>query len=92
MDQPNLPKSYPGLRLFIAAFSQVGLVAMNVVFISKGYLLPMFITGFGISFIWTFNVKRIAFGNMNDKLLYALGAGLGTIFGNDLAKFLIVLL
>lgn len=76
------------IKLFLAAFMQVSLVAMNVVFISRGHIVPMFLTGFGISLIWTFNVKRISGGELQDKFAYATGAGLGTVAGYFLAKFL----
>lgn len=74
------------MKLFITAFIQVALVSMNVVFISKGYIIPMVLTGFGISFTWTFNVKKIAFGNNIDRIIYAFGAASGTLAGYFLAN------
>jgi len=43
--------------------------------------LNIFVVGFFISFIWTFNVKKIAFGNIWEQLSYGMGAGFGTIAG-----------
>lgn len=67
--------------LFITAVLQVTFVAMNVVFISQHYIIPMLVTGFLISFIWTFNVKKVAFGGWGDRLVYAFGAMAGTGLG-----------
>lgn len=74
------------LSLFFSALLQVSLVAMNVTFISKGYVLLMLITGGGISFFWTFNIKRVAFGGLKDRLIYTTGAIAGTGLGYWLAK------
>lgn len=74
------------MKLFLTAFIQVALVSMNVVFISKGYIIPMILTGFGISFTWTFNVKKIAFGSNTDRIIYAFGAATGTAVGYFLAN------
>lgn len=41
----------------------------------------VFIVGVIISFIWSWNVKKIAFGSMSDRIYYSLGAGLGSLFG-----------
>jgi hypothetical protein len=74
------------LSLFFSALLQVALVAMNVVFISKGYLLLLLITGAGISLFWTFNVKRASFGGWRERLIYTAGATVGTGLGYWLAK------
>lgn len=69
------------LALFLTALVQVTFVAMNVSFISRGEILFMLITGFLISLVWTFNVSRVAFGSMWDKITYATGAMVGTGLG-----------
>lgn len=74
--------------LFLTAFLQVTFVAMSQVFISKDKIIPMLIVGFGISLIWTFNVKRAAFGDLRDKIIYATGAMVGTGFGYFFANYL----
>ncbi len=76
------------ILLFITALSQVTFVAMNVLFISKGLIVPMLVTGFLISFIWTLNVKKIAFGTIIDRVIYATGAMIGTGLGYFLANYL----
>jgi len=77
------------LRLFLTAFLQVGLVAINVFQIANQHYVGAVIVGFGISFLWTFNVKRIAFSNLNNRILYSLGAALGTLTGIIISKFLL---
>lgn len=75
-------------KIFLTALTQVSLVAMNVVFISKGMIIPMLITGFLISLLWTFNIKKIVSGNIYESLIYATGAMCGTGLGYYLANLL----
>ncbi len=72
---PNL------LALYATALVQVGLVAANTWQIAHGKLAGVFLIGFSISFLWSWNVKRIAFGTLADRLAYALGAGTGSLIG-----------
>ena len=67
--------------LFATGFLQVIFVAANTVFITQFQLVHATITSFLISMIWTFNVKRIAFGGMADRYAYASGAALGCLAG-----------
>ncbi len=76
------------LIVFLTAFVQVCLVAMNTIFISHGLIVPMLITGFGISLVWTLNVKKIAFGTFRDRFVYAFGAMFGTGVGYYLATWI----
>lgn len=76
------------IKLFFTALLQVSLVAMNVIFISNGKIIPMCITAFGISFFWTLNVKSVAFGGWGERITYATGAMVGTLIGSYLAKFI----
>ena len=69
------------MRLFITAFSQVFLVAANTYFISKVFWPGIAIAGFGISFLWTANVRKIAIGGMKDRVIYAAGAMAGGLCG-----------
>lgn len=80
------------MKLFLTAILQVLFVSMNVVFISKGMVLPMLLSGFMISFIWTLNVKRVAFGGWTDRFIYATGAMIGTGLGYYLSNFIVKLL
>jgi hypothetical protein len=69
------------MKLFTTGFMQVFFVAVNTFFISKEYYVGVFICGFIISMIWSWNVKKIAFGTNKERFIYALGAGLGSLFG-----------
>jgi len=68
-------------NLILTGFLQVFFVAINTVFLAKSFYLGVFICGFIISVIWSFNVKRIAFGSLPDRLFYSLGAGFGSLAG-----------
>ncbi len=74
------------IYLFLTALLQVMLVSMNIVFITYHQLLAMTITGFAISIIWTFNVKKVAFGSLIDRVVYASGAAAGTLIGYYISK------
>ena len=69
------------LKLLLSGFLQVYFVAINTVFLAKGLTVGVAFVGFMISFVWSFNVKRIAFGGMKDKLIYSTGAAAGSVLG-----------
>ena len=69
------------MKLFITGFTQVFFVAINTFFISKVIYGGVFICGFLISFVWSWNVKKVAFGTTQDRLCYSLGAGVGSFVG-----------
>jgi len=60
------------MKIFLTSFTQVGLVAINTLLISKGYLIGVFIVSFIISLLWCFNVSKISVSTLNQKLTYAL--------------------
>jgi len=68
-----------GIKLFITGFVQVFFVAINTYFLSKIFYLGVFLCAFMISFIWSWNVKKIAFGTLSDRITYALGVSLGSL-------------
>ena len=76
------------LILFATGFIQVVFVAINTWQIAHKKYWGIFPVGFMISFVWSFNVKRIAFGDTTDRLAYALGAGFGTLAGVFIAKLI----
>lgn len=49
--------------LFITGFMQVFLVVLNTYFIGKEFIIGIIICGFLISYIWSHNVKKVAFGS-----------------------------
>lgn len=68
-------------KLFITAFAQVFLVAISTVCLAKSFYIGAAVSGFFISFLWTFNVSRIAICTMYDRLVYASGACIGSMTG-----------
>ena len=69
------------MKLFITGFTQVFFVAINTFFISKAIYDGVLICGFLISFVWSWNVKKVAFGTMQDRIWYSFGAGVGSLVG-----------
>jgi hypothetical protein len=69
------------VKLFATGFTQVILVAINTYQIANRHFVGAFIVGFLISFVWSFNVKKIAFGTMSDRIFYSLGAAFGSASG-----------
>ena len=59
----------------------MSLVAVNTVLITRQHWAGVFVVSFFISLFWSFNVKRVAFGDLVDRIVYALGAALGGIVG-----------
>ena len=69
------------IKLFTTGFIQVFFVAVNTYFLSKIFYLGVFLCAFMISLIWSWNVKRVAFGTVMDRVAYALGAACGSTIG-----------
>lgn len=76
-------------RLAATGFVQVIFVAANTVFIAHYQLLANAITALAISYIWTHNVKRVAFGDEADRWFYAGGAAAGSVCGTVAAGMLL---
>jgi len=69
------------MNLFITGFLQVFFVALNTWLITQKNFIGVLIVSFLISFIWSFNVKKVAFGSMPDRVIYSLGASIGGFTG-----------
>lgn len=80
---------HPRLRLGLTGFLQVIFVAANTVFIAHYELFANFVTAFLISLIWTWNVKKVAFGDNGDRWAYATGAAFGSLAGTMIASALV---
>lgn len=76
------------MKIFITGFIQVFFVAINTFLISKELYLGVFMCSFTISLVWSFNVKKIAFGTMKERILYSTGAGFGAVAGLALSVFI----
>lgn len=72
---------YKKIKVLIFSFIQVYFVCLNIIFINSKNLILIFISSFSINIIWSFNIKKIAFGNNYDRLIYAFGAAFGSIAG-----------
>ena len=79
----------PHAKLFFAAFLQVFLVSANTYFISRVAWLGIAVCGFGISYLWTLNVKRISAGTLSERVIYASGAMLGGLLGVVVGKLIL---
>ncbi len=60
---------------------QVYFVAINTVFLSKELYVGVFFAAFMISMVWSYNIKKIVFGTITDRVLYSLGATIGSLLG-----------
>ena len=69
------------MNLFTTGFLQVFFVALNTWLITQRNFLGVLVVSFLISFIWSFNVKKVAFGSMRDRVIYSLGASIGGLTG-----------
>lgn len=70
-------------KIYLAAtgFAQVFFVSVNTYFLAKGFYLGVLVAAFLISLIWSFNVKKVAFGSLRERLIYSTGAALGSVAG-----------
>ncbi|HBL77736.1 MAG: hypothetical protein A2W90_02485 [Bacteroidetes bacterium GWF2_42_66] len=69
------------LQLFFTAFLQVFLVSANTYFISKLFWWGIAGAGFGISYLWTSNVRKVHAATLRERVIYATGAMLGGLAG-----------
>lgn len=75
-------------KLFGTGALQVSLVTLNTYLIATGNLWAVLVVSFSISFVWSFNVKRVAFGNLWDRFAYSAGAAIGGVVGLLVGKLL----
>ena len=76
------------ITLFTTGFTQVFLVVLNTYFITREFLFGIIVCGFLISFIWSHNVKKVAFGSEWDRIIYSLGAMTGSILAFYFGKWI----
>ncbi len=76
------------LIIFSTGFAQVFLVAANTYFISRTTWVGIGVCGFGISYLWTINVRKVSIGTKSEQIVYATGAMIGGLCGVYFAKFL----
>ncbi len=82
-----LCKEHP--TIFGRAFTQVSLVAWNVINLSQQDYLMAFVSGTLVSYVWWMNSRAAALTQaVYGQHAYALGAGCGTLFGMVLGSLL----
>ena len=69
------------IKKFLYPWFQVTLVCLNTWQIANGKIFGAICVSFVLSFVWCFNIQRIAFSNLNDKLIYSASACSGTATG-----------
>lgn len=84
-----LKRQSNGRKLFLTAFFQVFLVSANTYFISRVAWLGIAVCGFGISYLWTLNVKKISASSTLERFIYASGAMIGGLFGVLVSKMIL---
>lgn len=80
------------LKLATTGFLQVYFVAISTYFIAKELYLGVLLVSFAISYIWSFNIKKVAFGTNQDRIIYATAAAIGSIAGLFTSKLIIEVL
>lgn len=85
----NRKKHIDRFSLFTTGFIQVYFVSVNTYFLAKEMYLGVFVAAFMISMIWSFNVKKVAFGTTSDRIIYSFGATLGSLFGLWSSSFIV---
>ena len=76
------------LQRFLYAWLQVSLVCLNTWQIANGKVAGAILVGFLISLVWCFNIQGIAFSNLMEKIIYAVGACCGTATGLLVSRLL----
>ncbi len=76
-------------HIFISSFIQVFLVAVNTIFLSKGYVLGIALASFLISYFWVSNVKKANIVNKTGQVIYSLGPMSGGLTGYYFTKLFI---
>lgn len=74
------------MQIFKTSFTQVFLVAINTIFLSKGYILGIATASFLISWFWVTNVKKANIATKIDQFIYSVGAMSGGLCGYFFAK------
>jgi hypothetical protein len=74
------------MQIFKTSFIQVFLVAINTIFLSKGYILGIALASFLISWFWVTNVKKANIASKRDQFIYSIGAMSGGLCGYFFTK------
>lgn len=80
------------ISLVLTGFVQVYFVAVNTFLITQSMYLGVLAASFMVSFVWSYNVKRVVFGSFTDRVAYATGTALGSVSGLFTSQLVISLL
>jgi len=80
------------IGLFFTGFIQVFFVVINTWMVSRNIFLGVLLASFTISFVWTLNVKKVAFGGWADRITYSVGAAAGSVSGLASSAFVLQIL
>ena len=69
------------MQIFKTSFIQVFLVAINTIFLSKGFVIGIAGASFLISWFWVTNVKKATIATKRDQFIYSFGAMSGGLCG-----------
>lgn len=75
--------------LFFTGVVQVYFVAVNTCFLAKELYIGVFFAAFMISMVWSYNIKKIVFGTLQDRIVYSLGATAGSLLGLYSSSFIL---
>lgn len=57
---------------------QIFCIVLNTWLISHNYMAYAVVSQFAITFVWTFNVQRIACSTISERVIHAAGAMFGS--------------
>jgi hypothetical protein len=75
------------MQLFCRSFIQNAMVSIITILISKQILIGVFVISFFLTLLWSYNIEKLAFSSTKEKIIYSIGAGLGSISGLLLFDF-----
>lgn len=65
------------IKIFIFAYIQILLIAVNTINVANGKLVPAMITSLLIGVAWCVGVTGVAHGKLKEKIAYCIGGSLG---------------
>jgi len=76
------------ISIFKTSFTQVLLISINTIFLSKGNYIGVALCSFAISYLWATNVKKANISSKAEQIVYAIGATCGGISGLLITKLI----
>ena len=76
------------IKVFIVAYIQILLIAVNTINVAYGKLVPAMITSLLIGVAWCVGVTGVAHGKLKEKIAYCIGGSLGCGSGIIFSNFL----